>query len=216
MGLTKGFLINCDTKEQINFLFNPTEYTVAKSNSWEQKRVVGKNVPKTAFTGGGPRTMTMDLFFDVFEIENGDVRTHTDQLWKLCMINAGTENPNTQRSDPPYCIFQWGPNWHFKAAVTTLSVRFTLFREDGTPVRATANITLQDVEDNTVQLGTNPTSESEPGRKRREVRPHDTLATIAYEEYGSPNHWRLIARANAVDDPFSLQPGEVLAIPPLQ
>ena len=111
-------------------------------------------------------------------------------------------------------IFQWGPNWSFKAAITSLSVRYTLFREDGTPVRATATVTFQEIDDN--PQGQNPTSISrEPGRKRREVRPHDTLALIAYEEYGDATRWRVIAEENQIEDPLNLAPGTVLSIPPM-
>jgi nucleoid-associated protein YgaU len=46
------------------------------------------------------------------------------------------------------------------------------------------------------------------------VRPRDTLAGIAYEEYGDPNRWRDIATTNEIDDPLGLRPGQILVIPP--
>lgn len=215
MGLTKATLTNVDNGDRIECMFNPTEYTLAKSNSWQPKPVVGKNVPKMDFTGGGSRSLTVELFFDVYEKQGADVRTDVNKLWALTMIDERTKNRETQRARPPLCIFQWGPNWSFKAAVTNLSVRYTLFRQDGTPVRAVANLTLQEAEDESNQPGTNPTSFTPPGRKRREVRPHDTLAMIAYEEYGDSGLWRTIAEENGIDDPLSLRPGQILSIPPL-
>lgn len=213
MALTKATITNEDTKEVIQCLFNPTEYTITKTNSWQSNRVVGKNVPKLDFTGGESRTLQMELFFDVYEKEGGDVRDYINKLWKLTMTNDEKKNPKTKRSRPPLCLFQWGGNWHFKAAVTSLSVRYTLFREDGTPVRATANVTFQEAEDPNLQKGTNPTSYAEPGYKRREVRPYDSLPLIAFEEYGDASHWRRIAEANQIDDPSSIKPGQILAIP---
>lgn len=213
MSLTKATLTNLDTGEKIECLFNPTEYTIAKSNSWEAKTVVGKNVPRVDFTGGGARTLSLELFFDVYE-SGGDVRNHVNKLWDLSMIDEAQANPATQRSRPPFCLFQWGGNWHFKSVVTSLSVRYTLFRQDGTPVRATANVTLQEAADEKDLPGTNPTSFGEPGYRRREVAPKDTLAMIAFEEYGDSGKWRLIAEANALVDPLDLREGQVLAIPP--
>jgi nucleoid-associated protein YgaU len=96
-----------------------------------------------------------------------------------------------------------------------LSVRYTLFREDGTPVRATAKITLQEAEDEHHTKRQNPTSYSEPGLRFREVLPRDTLAQIAYEEYGDATVWRRIADRNRLDDPLNLRPGQILVIPPL-
>ncbi|NLH99227.1 MAG: peptidoglycan-binding protein [Chthonomonadales bacterium] len=215
MGLTKAKIINEDTRETIECLFNPTEYTIAKANSWQPKPVVGKNVPKLDFTGGGSRTLDLELFFDVFEKKGADVRTYIDKLWKLTMIDESKKHPKTRRSRPPLCTFQWGGNWSFKAAITNLSVRYTLFRDDGKPVRAIAHVTMQEAEDDSEQRKTNPTSGSEPGRKRREVRPHDTLALISFEEYGDAKHWRRIAEENKIEDPLSLRPGMILSIPPL-
>jgi hypothetical protein len=215
MGLTKATLTNLDTKEKIECLFNPTEYTIAKTNTWKPKPVVGKNVPKLDFSGGGSRTLTLELFLDVFEKKGGDVRKHVDKLWDLTMIDEKkVKNQKTKRSRPPLCLFQWGPNWSFKAAVTSLSVKYTLFRQDGTPVRATASITLQEAQDEKEQKKQNPTSGSPPGYRRREVRPHDSLPLIAYEEFGDAGHWRSIALANGIDDPLAISPGQILAIPP--
>lgn len=215
MTLTKATLHNMDSDETIHCLFNPTEYTVAKSNPWNSKPVIGKNVPELEFTGGGPKTLTMELFFDVYE-ETGknDVRDHINKLWNLTRISTKTKNTKTDRGRPPLCLFQWGPNWSFTAVVMSLSVRFTLFNQDGTPVRATANITLQQADDDEKQKPTNPSSYAEPGRRRREVRLYDTLALIAYEEYGDPNQWRAIATENEIEDPMDLRPGRILAIPP--
>lgn len=216
MALTKATLTNLDTNDVIECLFNPNEYTISKSNSWRENPVIGKNAPKLDFAGGGPRTLSMELFFDVYEKDGADVRTHVNKLWKLAMIEPSKQNPKTARSRPPLCLFQWGGQWHFKAAVTSLSVRYTLFRQDGTPVRAIATISLQEAEDPGLQPLTNPTSHSEPGHRRRIVQPRDTLSLIAHEEYGDANQWRRIAEANQIEDPLRIEAGQVLAIPPLR
>jgi hypothetical protein len=215
MGLTKATLTNLDTNDKIECLFNPTEYTIAKSNTWQAKPVVGRNVPKLDFTGGGSRTLNVELMFDVFEEAGKDVRDHINKLWTLTMIDESKKSSETNRSRPPLCLFQWGGNWHFKAAVTSLSVRYTLFRQDGTPVRAIATVALEEASDESDQPGTNPTSYAEAGMKRREVKPRDTLALIAYQEYGDSAKWRRIAEANRLDDPSDIQPGQILAIPSL-
>ncbi|MFI5385009.1 MAG: LysM peptidoglycan-binding domain-containing protein [Fimbriimonadales bacterium] len=215
MGLTKATLTNLDTNEKIECLFNPTEYSIAKTNTWQAKPIVGKNVPKLDFTGGGSRTLSLELMFDVFEKQGEDVRTHIDKLWKLTMIDEAKKSSKTNRSRPPLCLFQWGGNWHFKAAITSLTVKYTLFRQDGTPVRATATVSLEEAADDSEQPNTNPTSYSPSRMRRREVRPKDTLALIAFEEYGDSSKWRPIAEANSIDDPMDIEPGQIIAIPML-
>ena len=215
MTLAPATLQNLESKETFKCLFNPTDYTIAKSNNWKAKEQTGTNVPKLDFTGGQSRSLKMKLFFDVAEEENGDVRKSVDKLWELALIYSDKKHPVTKKSRPPLCLFQWGPNWQFTAVVASLSVNYTLFREDGTPVRAMADVSFTEAQDDKKKKGTNPTSFSEGGRKRREVQPRDTVALIAYEEYGDPTLWRRIADENHLDDPMHLRPGQILAIPPL-
>ncbi|RYG39668.1 hypothetical protein EON79_23970, partial [bacterium] len=169
MSLTKASLTNLYTNEKVDCLFNPTEYTIQKTNNWQSKPVVGRNVPKMDFTGGGARTLTVELLFDVYEDPAGDVRTHIDKLNKLTLVEPSKKNTKTEKARPPFVLFEWGQNWHFKAAVTQMSVRFTLFRSNGVPVRAMVNLSLQEAEDETEKPGTNPTSHAEPGLRRRLV-----------------------------------------------
>jgi nucleoid-associated protein YgaU len=41
----------------------------------------------------------------------------------------------------------------------------------------------------------------------------DTLASIAYREYGDPTLWRPLATFNRVDDPLRIPLGGVLMLP---
>jgi len=156
----------------------------------------------------------MELLLDCFEEEGKDLSGDITKLWALTMICERPRSRVTRRSRPPMVLFQWGGQWSFKAVVTAMNIRYTLFREDGSPVRATATVSFQECEDATVQRGTNPTSYAEPGYKRREIRFRDTLQNIAFEEYGDAALWRALAEANDIDDPSSLTTGQVIAIPP--
>jgi nucleoid-associated protein YgaU len=42
-----------------------------------------------------------------------------------------------------------------------------------------------------------------------------TLAWIAYQEYGDSGYWRHIAETNDLADPLDLRPGQVLKLVPL-
>lgn len=215
MGLTKAKITNLENNEVVTCLFNPTEYKTDKQNQFDTKGGVGYNVPLVTFKEGQAQTLTMELFLDRSEQPGGDVSSDVQKLYKLTLIDDSLKNEETGKARPPRCLFSWGPRWTFTSFVQQLSVSFTLFREDGTPVRATANITLIEAKDDSVQKKQNPTSFTEGGRKRRVVRPQDTLALIAYEEYGDSTKWRAIALDNRLDDPLSLRPGQVISIPSL-
>ncbi|MCD6553661.1 MAG: peptidoglycan-binding protein [Thermodesulfobacteriota bacterium] len=214
MALVKAYITNLDAGgERIECLFNPSEYTFTKSNRWEAVKIMGGDVPMPKFTGGGAMTLKMQLFFDTYE-KGTDVRKYTDKLLKLMSVDPNLKNAKTKKGRPPRCMFNWGQMWSFKAIITQMSQKFTLFLEDGTPVRATVDVTFQQVEQEGTYPPQNPTSGGGPARKHRLVRPGDRIDWIAYEEYGDSSLWRLIADENDLENPLQLTPGQVLVIVP--
>jgi len=211
---SKATITNLDTNETIECMFSPKEYSLAKSNRWQSSDVLGGNVPKVEFSGGDAMKLQMELFFDTYEAGE-DVRTkYTDKVWKLMMINPDTVNKGS-KGRPPLCEFRWGPTWSFKAVVTSISQKFTLFQSDGTPVRSTMNVSFQQAEEENKYPPQNPTTLSMPGYKTRRVRQGETIDWIAFEEYRDPTLWRFLAESNHLDDPLRLEVGQLLAIPPL-
>ena len=209
--LEKLKIVNKDNKEQLDCMFNPSEYTMAKTIDWSPRTQPGDDAGETTFTGGRPRTLNIELMFDVLELKDKKLKDFLDVLWRFAMVDPANKNPMVNQSRPPILQFTWGTNWSFYATITSISVRYTLFKEDGTPVRAISTLQLQEVVP--PKTGQNPTSKAEPGLKCREVRPHDTLQGIAYQEYGDATKWRAIAIANDVEDPMDLEPGRLLSIP---
>jgi hypothetical protein len=212
----KARMINLDDSGEspIECLFNPTEYSFTKTNTWTPEANSGKNVPELTFGGGASMTLSMQLFFDTYATGK-DVRTVTNRIWKLMTISDKLTDSKNTKGRPPMVEFQWGRTWSFKAVITTITQKFTLFRSDGTPVRATLDVTFLQAKDGGKYPGQNPTTVVEPGYKRRVVKEGDSLDWIAFEEYGDSAMWRLIAETNGVDDPKKLRPGQVIAIAPL-
>jgi hypothetical protein len=207
----------------LKFMFNPTEYTISKANSWSPKANKGKNVPQWEFTGGDPRVLQLELFFDSTsqdaKSKGRDLRLELNKLFNFMMIDKGsqTKGASSRMSRPPKCQLEWGKNTKdlaFDCYITNCSVKYTMFDSTGVPVRATANLTLKEARDREDRLPTNPTSQGEPERRSRTVLEGDRLDWIAYQEYGSAGEWRRIAEANRLLDPLDLRPGMVLAIPP--
>ena len=197
----------------VDCLFNPNEYTFSKRNTWNKEEVRGKNVPQLEFGGGDSMTLKMQLFFDTYATGE-DVREKTNPLWKMMNISDKLTDMTSGKGRPPMVEFQWGSIIEFKAVITDLSQKFTLFRYDGIPVRATVDITFLQAKEKGKYPGQNPTTVSQSGFRRRMVNQGDTIDWIAFEEYGDSAMWRFIADTNNLDHPAKLKPGQVLAIAP--
>jgi nucleoid-associated protein YgaU len=197
---------------ELEFQFNPASIKVVKSVTWKGGNVARRNAPDLKFGGGEPATFDLSLIFDTSSnIEYRDVRMYTNQLLKLVLMPGAVD----QRKPPPQVKFQWGKLTLFLAIVEKVTIEYTLFDPDGTPIRAKADVGLKQQDDRDDYAGsTNPTTRTE-SRKTRIVQLGDRLDVIAYQEYGSPAHWRHLANANGLYDPRDLQPGQVLVLPPL-
>jgi nucleoid-associated protein YgaU len=200
--------------------FNPKEYSISKSNSWETKPVVGAALPSAQFTGGEPRTLGLDLIFDDSDDEDGDVRAVTDRLFKMMEIDRRFGSGNENSGRPPTVTFNWGDTVSFKAVCKQLRVQFTLFRANGVPIRCAANLQLTQTEkaaDKSSGAGRekrpNPTTMGLAGVSSHVIREGDSLPSIAYAAYGDATQWRVIAQANGIDDPLRLPRGVALSIP---
>jgi phage tail protein X len=161
----------------------------------------------------------MQLFFDTYDTKDEakqkkDVRKeYTDAIWELMMIDPTLKDKKATKGRPPKVHFQWGKAWSFDAVITSLKQTFTLFLPDGTPVRATLDVTFQQVKDAKLFPKQNPTSGGDGGERVWTVNEGDSLAWIAYKEYGDATQWKRIADANRLAQVRRLPPGMVLEIP---
>ena len=203
--------------QTLTCLFNPNEYAISKANAWTVKPVVGASLPSPQFSGGHARELTLNLLFDA-DPSSGDVTSATDALFAMMEVNSSLASGRTNQARPPSITFAWGTFTSFKAVCSRLNVQFTMFKPDGTPIRATAALTLIQVEKDprsgqgTPAAAQNPTTRAERMRVHI-VRAGDSLQSIAYAHYGDPNRWRTIARENGIDDPLNLERGAELSVP---
>jgi hypothetical protein len=203
----------------IKALFNPTELSITKANTWTVDAIKGTSFPKPKFGGGKPREMSVNLLLDE-SIPNGgmSVKKMADELLKMMDVPSGTGGGNA-KAVPPHVTFKWGDVPSFKAACTSLTITFQLFKPNGTPIRADVKLALTQAEpastasSNSPSRPTNPTTRSDGGLGVHVVRDGDSLQSIAHRSYGDPNRWRLIAEANGIDNPLHLRRGMALDLP---
>jgi LysM repeat protein len=211
-GLTKAYIQVLDaqgkTKDKIPVLFNPDNYSMEKSNEFANINIPGLESPLLQFVRGGLETLTMDLFFDTYTYEKSiDVRkTYTDKIVNLLKIDPTIHAP-------PVLKFVWG-SLDFTCVLSKVNKKFTMFSSDGTPVRATLSVTFNEFKTETSTMEHPP--ESPDRTKHYTLKQGDSLWLIAAEEYGDPAMWRVIARANKIDNPRILETGRGIVLPPVE
>ena len=128
---------------------------------------------------------------------------------------------HTDRDDAASLVWDDWPTWGWaedvRPALSTAlhagrSVALaTLFRVDGTPIRATCNIRLEEVPQEAARQ--NPTSGTRPGMRVHVVTEGETLHSVAWAEYHQARYWRGLAAFNGIDDPLRVAPGTTLLLP---
>ena len=214
--------LQIDGSAPFDVLFNPTEYSISKSNEWTYEKVTGTSLPPATFSGGAPRQMDLSLLLDsTLNAGKMTVQAATDALFKMMEVPAGSSGGGTT-AVPPFITFQWGTVIPFKAVCTSLTVAYKLFKPNGEPIRAEVKMTLKQAEKansksgHGANKGQNPTTRANAGFGVHTVRDGDTLPSIAYQTYGDATRWRLIAEANDVDNPLHLRRGTPLSLPKLE
>jgi hypothetical protein len=199
--------------KELRFSFNPSEYTVAKSATWNRPTTKGaKKASIPEFQGANAQTLQLEIFLD--ESESDSVAGQVATLFEWVKPTPASLKKN--KPMPPILTFTWGTNAAldgFQAYMKTVSAKYTMFKPDGTPTRATANITLEEAP---LPPGkTNPSSGAIHGRAVHTIRQGESLQSVAWEEYGDATVWRGLASFNGIDDPLRVTPGQRILIPTL-
>jgi len=210
-------LEGADKGKVIAVLFNPTEYSFERTNSYKTTAVPGLGSPLIQFVNGECDQLSMDLFLDDYTDPTGP--TSLQQPEKDPVAKRLTDISKLLEIDrdlhaPPPVRFNWGP-MEFSAVIEKLGRKVTMFHPDGTPARATLSVSFKEYRTLRQQIE-DPRRESADKTKRRVVVGREALWWIAAREYDDPNEWTRIAVANDLDDPREIAAGDWLVLPPIE
>jgi phage tail protein X len=197
---------------KIEFQFNPRELTLSKSAAWT--RMSGRDNKRSGppqYNGPLPSKLTLEMFFDASDTQDGSVVKRVEQLFACCVPTDSSFQ--RKKGSPPWVLFRWGGLTGFLSYISSVSARYTLFTAGGVPVRAAVSVTLEELSGEAPRQ--NPTSGGLVPQRVHTTVEGDTLHAIAYREYGNPALWRAVAEANGIDDPMRLRPGIAVLLPAL-
>jgi nucleoid-associated protein YgaU len=200
---------------EVKFSYNPGSVQIQRSASWSaQSAVAFERGTTPEFHGAQPANMSLEIILDggiLGGLTGGGVDKDIELLMSACQVDP--QSVSSKRPSPPWVKLSWGnlKEAQFTAITQNVSVNITRFNADGTPNRATCQLSLMEIPQAT--KGQNPTSGALTASRMHSVVAGDSLASLAWREYGDPTVWRVIATANNIDDPLRLKPGQELLLP---
>ena len=157
-----------DVGIEVEAQYNPKELQFDQTMGWNEAGRVRQNQPKGGpieFTGTQASTVKVELLFDGAE-NHGLLHSHSssalsvmaqiDKLTKLAHATSPkkrNEKPGTATAQNPkdlrphFCIATWGAGENkvprFECIIESMSVKYTMFANDGTVLRASVTLSLK-------------------------------------------------------------------------
>lgn len=134
MALKKASFFIVEDNKTLPVHFNPEEYSIHSAIIKDSNSIIGKD------------SLSLKLYFDTYMLPSDnifsislssqnriDVRSYTDPIVKLTEYEI---------KKSPLVYFKWG-SLNFKGRIQTVNQKFTMFLDDGMPVRAVLDITME-------------------------------------------------------------------------
>lgn len=195
---------------------NPAQYSRDYRVCYNDRQAQGSPGGSPDFDRIPADTVKLELVFDGTGVVPGPtpgipridgVAAQVDAFRKLVFGYDGKIH------SPRFLQLVWG-TLLFRCRLKDLSVSYTLFKPDGTPLRAKASATFLGYTD-PVELAKLARKSSPDLTHVRTVREGDTLPLLCWEVYGSSAWYPRVARANGLTGFRDLPAGTQLVFPPL-
>lgn len=191
---------------------NPEQIQISRGisyNNEDKGTDTAGNTP--VFNGYDDDQISFDLFFDgtgLIEGAKRDVAGQIQLLHDVCYTYNGSTH------EPYFCKVIWR-TINFKCRLKSISTSYTMFKSDGTPLRA--KVSLSFVGFISVSDKKSQAVKSSPDMTHiKTVRVGDSLPNLCKEIYGDMRHYQQVAKVNNLVNFRQLEVGSQLFFPPLE
>lgn len=196
-----------ENEATISLRFNPTSYRLQKANEFAEIAIPGLETPPIQYIRGGSEKLGFEALFDTTDTLKSVFEEYVEKVEGLARINSDLHAP-------PIVEFEWETTI-FRGVVSNLSTTYSLFSQQGVPLRAEMSLELTRYRPVEVQVN-DPPRNSPDVEKSVTLRRGDRLDQLASGLYQDPALWRELARRNGIHDPRKVPPGTLLLAPRLQ
>lgn len=195
-------------------MLNPEHYSVKSSIKYVP--IGGKDSNKSIkYVGQTAKEITLAPF--ILDV-TGAVPHTLSALYKsmgevIKHLEKVTYKVNGEAHEPPIILLEWG-EFSEKARLNSMDIKYTLFAENGDPLRAEVSLSLTEYR-NTEEIATEIKTSSPDLTHFVEVKDGDTLPLMCNRVYKDCSYYREVAEINGLHDFCHLTPGTFLYFPPL-
>ena len=190
---------------------NPSSYTHNHEVSYNDAVAIGAPGAPLGFQGIKPQTISFDIHFDATGTVDGSTVAVQDQIDTFKSICFDYQ---AEMHEPNYLIISWG-TLVFKCKLTSLDLTYSLFKSDGTPLRAKASTKFeQAIKAADLMSAADPKSPDLTHEFM--VKKGDTLPLLCQQVYGDSSYYMEVAQYNNLTNFRSLVPGTKIHLPSLK
>lgn len=222
--------VSDDPEDSYVVQVNPARYTLRHRLQYAERQGQGESGSDAVYSGSEPATLEFEFLFDGTGVvpppsELGDVPVvgaiasalagsdEFEVMEEIRKFNRVVYDYDGDEHRPRKVLLVWG-TLELACALTSLSYDFSLFKPDGTPLRAVANCAFREALPD-AQRAREENRSSPDLTHLREVREGDTLPLLTYRVYGDAGLYLEVARVNKLVNFRRLAAGRRLTLPPL-
>ncbi|MFD2934928.1 CIS tube protein [Spirosoma flavum] len=190
---------------------NPANFSHNRQVNYASPDIVGGAGKSQKFVDMGEEKLSFELTIDgtgIVDKKRTNVSQEIADLQKILYTYQGVSH------HPNYIQLTWG-SFLFKGVLNDMSVKYTLFRSDGFPLRVTVALNFTGFAD-PLTLARKADRQSSDLTHLYVVKIGDNLPLICYHYYGKPDYYIQVARFNGLATFRRLTPGTTLALPSLK
>lgn len=199
-------------------MFNPQSISQSFRTRFVPASGVGSGAQAATFIRSEPTSLQLKLLLDGTGVEEMGLITLFSETktvkQRIEDFLALAYNVQSETHEPNFLKVLWGGCLDFPCRLAGVTINYTTFDRDGSPLRAELDLDLVADEDLQRQL-TRAALASPDVSHLRQVVAGDTLPLLTRAVYGSSRHYLRLARANGLNQFRRLTPGQELLFPPL-
>ena len=218
--------LTIDHPDAYEVMLNPETVTEKYEVKYTETTPPGSTSAELKFDKILPQTFDLNLVFDSTGILTDDNSLGTNLLSveepesvpdQITRFKSVVLKYVGEVHQPRYIALVWGATDEdklFKGRMTNLEINYTLFKPDGTPIRAKAKATFK--ESITIEDQNNEKKDNSPDLTHvRTVKEGDTLPLMTHRIYGDPKYYLEVARVNGLKNFRNLEVGSKIVFPPI-